>query len=39
MQVLSTERANRNTEQHDLQETVSKLQESLQSEQQSAEGE
>lgn len=39
MQVLSTERANRNTEQHDLQETVSKMQESLQSEQQSAEGE
>ncbi|XP_075874199.1 kinesin-like protein KIF15 [Nelusetta ayraudi] len=36
-EVLSTERANRNTEQHDLQETVSKLQESLQSEQQSAE--
>lgn len=38
MQLLSTERANRNTEQHDLQETVSKLQQSLQSEQQVAEG-
>lgn len=39
MQVLSTERASRNMERHDLQDAVSKLQESLRSEQQSAEGE
>lgn len=38
MQLLSTERANTSKEQHDLQETVSKLQQSLQSEQQVAEG-
>lgn len=38
MQLLSNERVNRNTEQQDLQETVSKLQQSLQSEQQVAEG-
>lgn len=38
MQVLSNERANRNKEQLDLQNTVSELQQSLQSEQQAAEG-
>lgn len=38
VQVLSTERANRNTEEHNLQETVSNLQQSLQSEQQATEG-
>lgn len=38
MQLLSTERANRNRDQVNLQETVSELQQSLQSEQQAAEG-
>lgn len=39
MQLLSTERANRNRDQLNLQETVNELQQSLQSEQQAAEGE
>lgn len=38
MQLLSTERANRNKDQLSLQDTVSELQKSLQSEQQAAEG-
>lgn len=38
MQILSNERANRNKEQLDLQNTISELQQSLQSEQQAAEG-
>lgn len=39
MQLLSTERANKNRDQLNLQETVSELQQSLQSEQKAAEGE
>ncbi len=38
MQLLSTERADKNRDQLNLQETVSELQQSLQSEQQAAEG-
>lgn len=38
MQLLSSERANRNKDQLSVQETVSELQQSLQSEQQAAEG-
>ena len=38
MQLLSTERANRNTDQLNRQETANELQQSLQSEQQAAEG-
>lgn len=38
MQQLSTERANRNRDQLNLQETISNLEQSLQSEQQAAEG-
>ncbi|KAK2826058.1 hypothetical protein Q5P01_020272 [Channa striata] len=36
-ELLSTEKANRNRDQHNLQETISELQQSLQSEQQAAE--
>lgn len=39
MQQLSTERANRNRDQLNLQGTISELQQSLQSEQQAADGE
>lgn len=38
MQLLSTERADKNRDQLNLQETVSELQQSLESEQQAAEG-
>lgn len=38
MQLLSTERANKNRDQLNLQETVSELQQSLQSEQEAADG-
>lgn len=38
MQLLSIERADKNRDQLNLQETVSELQQSLQSEQQAAEG-
>lgn len=38
MQQLSTERANRNRDQLNLQETITNLEQSLQSEQKAAEG-